>query len=1054
MKKYIFFLLLISFKVFSQGQSGFVNQLISTNINVPTGLTFDANGRMYVWEKAGRVYIFNGSTRVSTPLVDIREEVLDFLDHGLNGFALDPNFLSNGYIYLYYVADRNYLDNFGQSGYSTSNNDKFTKATIARIVRYTANSANGFTTLVANSRLVLVGNTLSDGIPIVMDNHGVGSLAFASDGSLLFSCGDVALPGNDENQSFWVQAEADGILTPETRVSMYRAQVINSLNGKIGRINPLNGEGYASNPWYDVNFPKAPRSRVWARGLRNPFRFSIKPGTGSTNPTDGNVGTLFIGDVGWTKREEINVADSGGMNFGWPILEGDLPTVWNDPTYTPSSPTLPAVVWRGGLSARAYQSGEFYDAGTTEFQGQNFTGNSAIGGIWYTGTAYPAAYQNSYFAGDYTPGWIKSFNFSSNNEATKVSHFFDTKAPTCFAYNPTNQSIYFTAYEYPSTHEIRRILYDPSYNNPPIAVIQKDKGNGNAPLTVQFNGASSFDPENSNLYYSWNFGDGGTSNSINPSHTFLGSTSYNYTVTLTVYDVQGKTGVATTVVNINNSVPEISNFSINPFDSLPPTGRYKLLLSATVNDQNEYSKLLTYNWQIALHHEDHVHSLSNSFADHTKFGLEPIPCDGQTYFYRISLGITDEWGISTTNYKDIYPKCLIEETNAPADFGLKTTEVKETSMMLDWEPVYDDSGIWGYEIIVNNEALGVIPPNITEYRLTNCVFDTPYDIQIKAIDLNGNYTLSGKLRVKTKPPCASGSTYLSDLNWTSASSNTNKVTKDAYLLGNINLSETAYEKGLSVSSGVQLYYNLASTFKKFTADIGREYAFQYPSCGAVRFKVKKNGADIFTTNGFKRSGFESINLDISNTNELRLVVEDASVNTFCNTHSAWANAFLSTCTNYDNISPTLVENISTQLVSENTFDIKWNTANDNNAITYTVFLDDDSLTSTTDDSVRLSSLTYGIKKINILATDQNAQASVSASVLVNFVNPCPPSTALTGTLVDNLTTYRAAEYINTIQKIEGNSNIYLKAGKSVLMEPGFEIKPPAIFYVEIKNCNE
>ena len=54
---------------------------------------------------------------------------------------------------------------------------------------------------------------------------------------------------------------------------------------------------------------------MWALGLRNPFRFDIKPDT-----PPGTI--LVVGcDVGWATYEEINIVQAGA-NLGWPCWEG------------------------------------------------------------------------------------------------------------------------------------------------------------------------------------------------------------------------------------------------------------------------------------------------------------------------------------------------------------------------------------------------------------------------------------------------------------------------------------------------------------------------------------------------------------------------------------------------------------------------------------------------------------------------------------------------------------------------------------------------------------
>src|SRR6185503_961577 len=96
-------------------------------------------------------------------------EVGNWRDHGLLGFTLDPNFLSNGYIYLLYAVDRHYLMNFGTPNYNAST-DQYYSATIMRITRYTA-VGPGFNTVDYGSRQILFGESPSTGAPMLHESH-------------------------------------------------------------------------------------------------------------------------------------------------------------------------------------------------------------------------------------------------------------------------------------------------------------------------------------------------------------------------------------------------------------------------------------------------------------------------------------------------------------------------------------------------------------------------------------------------------------------------------------------------------------------------------------------------------------------------------------------------------------------------------------------------------------------------------------------------------------------------------------------------------------------
>ena len=107
-----FFLLFTIATSFAQ-PTGFIDQEYVGGFEQAVGLTFDANGRMYVWEKQGKIWIVENGVKSSTPLLDISEEVGNWRDFGMLGVALDPDFLSNGNIYLLYIVDRHHLMNFG-----------------------------------------------------------------------------------------------------------------------------------------------------------------------------------------------------------------------------------------------------------------------------------------------------------------------------------------------------------------------------------------------------------------------------------------------------------------------------------------------------------------------------------------------------------------------------------------------------------------------------------------------------------------------------------------------------------------------------------------------------------------------------------------------------------------------------------------------------------------------------------------------------------------------------------------------------------------------------
>jgi hypothetical protein len=143
---------------------------------------------------------------------------------------------------------------------------------------------------------------------------------------LLASCGDGASYNSTDtgraSETYYVQALSEGILRPKENIGAYRAQLVDCLNGKVIRIDAATGNGVTSNPHYDASHPRSARSRVWAMGLRNPCRMTRRPGTGNPNPSVGDPGVLYIGDVRLEHLGEFARGDAWGMNFGWPAFEG------------------------------------------------------------------------------------------------------------------------------------------------------------------------------------------------------------------------------------------------------------------------------------------------------------------------------------------------------------------------------------------------------------------------------------------------------------------------------------------------------------------------------------------------------------------------------------------------------------------------------------------------------------------------------------------------------------------------------------------------------------
>jgi glucose/arabinose dehydrogenase len=1057
---------LLTFVAKAQVPSGFVDQSHSNNWQNPTGLTFDSSGKMYVWEKDGKVYVVDGS--VKTLFLDISEEVAIYGDYGILGFALDPNYINNGHVYLFYVVDRHYLLNYGTEGYDSSN-PIVKGATIARVTRYTTPTPQTPTTVDYGSRLVLLGETKSTGIPITGTNHAGGGMAFGNDGSLFIGTGDGGLGGEEEN--YEVQAFEDGIISEAENVEdrVYRCQIINSLNGKILRIDPNNGNGVGGNPFYDSDSPRSAQSRVWALGFRNPFRLSVRPNSGSP-------GVVYIGEVGWNNREELNIINQGGQNFGWPIYEGnDRPTWWDNPAYIPATYKKPTVEWihengfQEDISARVIINDMAHTIGSEEFPGSNFTGTCSIGGVWYTGTAFPEEYRNSYIFADFTPGWIKSFSFDNNQNPTSFRDL-NTNAlgAVTLAYNPYDQAIYYVklGFNEGDPQEIRRIYYALGTNVAPTAKFTTSIKNGTSPLNVTFDASASTDPENTGtLTYSWDFGDGQTADGLNPSHTFDNGSSnpQAFKVLLTVTDEGGLTDKDSTIISLNNTPPVIISTSVDAINFFSNNGTDVIALSAEVSDNEEASSQLSYRWTVRMHHDDHSHPALNVTSPTSQVNFEMLPCDGHLYFYRVTLRVTDSYGLSTTSTKDIYPNCGITDTTPPDEPLIKLYNITNNSFNLSWNSVADNIGIKSYEVFINGVSKAIVNAQTLSYQYTSTesIANQSFECFVKAIDLSDNATSSSKISFIANPNSEVNSqVYVSDLMVVSSSNGLGPIEIDKSNGGDgagdgsaLILNGITYAKGLGTHANSEVIYNLTpNQYNIFRAKIGIDDEISDGNCGSVVFKIYKDDNLAYTSSTlYPSSATVGVNLDISNTTQLKLITDISGDNANCD-HGDWADAKLLV----ESIPPTTPSKLTGLATIDNYYQLSWNPSTDDltTNIIYEIIVNGAIIGSTENLNYTLPTLTAGTYVVSVQAKDEANNRAVSKSLVLTFT-PCVSTLNLTtsNNYINFSATLKAADSINATNVISGESKINYQATNKIEFLPGFSVSAGSVFKATIQGCD-
>jgi glucose/arabinose dehydrogenase len=281
----------------------------------------DGTGTLYVVEQAGRILAVSADGRQLGVFLDIRGRVLSGGERGLLGLAFHPDYERNGRFF----------------------------------VNYTARAGNGDTIVSEFRRAGPVrADPASERVLLRIDqpfaNHNGGWVDFGPDGFLYIGTGDGGSAGDPMNNG----------------------QRLDTLLGKILRIDVDRGRPYAIPPGNPFVSRAGARPEIFDYGLRNPWRASF----------DRVTRDLFIGDVGQASREEIDVHPASarpGLNFGWRVMEGS--SCFRASSCDQRGLTLPVAEYR-----------------TSE-------GCAVTGGYVYRGSRYPSLV-GGYFFADFCNGRI------------------------------------------------------------------------------------------------------------------------------------------------------------------------------------------------------------------------------------------------------------------------------------------------------------------------------------------------------------------------------------------------------------------------------------------------------------------------------------------------------------------------------------------------------------------------------------------------------------------------------------------------------------------------
>jgi glucose/arabinose dehydrogenase len=585
-------------------------------------------------------------------------------EEGMQGVAVDPNFATNRWIYLYYSPTL-----------TTPAGDAPTTGTAADFNAWKGHLNLSRFTLNADDTI----NLASQVVVLTVDNdrgqccHVGGDLDFDAAGNLYLTTGDDTNPFESD-----AYAPIDERTNRNPQFDAQRSAAnSNDLRGKLLRIKPQ-ANGTYTIPAGNMFAPGTANTRpeIYAMGFRNPFRMSV----------DRPTGVVYLGDYG----PDAGAADpnrgpggqvefdriTGPGFFGWPYCTGSNSTAetYNEFTF-PSGPSLAKYNCAGGPTNNSFRNTGLttlpaakpawirygFDFTPPEFG--NGGSESPMGGPVYRYDAalnspvkFPQSLDGRYFAGEYGRRWIKAITVNGDGTYGEISAFPWTGTQVMdMAFGPDG-ALYVLDYGTGANDQaLYRIEYIGGANRNPVAVASANRTSGPNPLTVTFSSAGSSDPEGGALSYLWTFGDGTTSTAANPTKTYTANGTY--TPTLRVTDPAGLSGTASLVVTVGNTAPTVT--LTTPADgtlfSFGDTVPFTVSASDPEDGPVNCSRVsVTY----FLGHDSHSHQITSTTGC---TGSITVPADGEHDSAANIFGIfvasyTDNGGLTTTNQRTLQPR--------------------------------------------------------------------------------------------------------------------------------------------------------------------------------------------------------------------------------------------------------------------------------------------------------------------------------------------------------------------------------------------------------------
>jgi glucose/arabinose dehydrogenase/PKD repeat protein len=580
--------------------SNFQKVPLVSEVTQPMQLTVADDGRVFFIERTGGLRVWQPDTGRTVTAgavnVDTRGE------SGLQGLALDPDFADNGWIYLYYSSietQSKLLSRFHVDG----------------------------DTLELDSEVVML--ELPTTYP-PRPSHVGGSIEFGSDGNLYLSTGDDTQPY--ESSGYTPIDERPGRQEFDAQRSSGNT---NDLRGKVLRITPVDTEqgGYTI-PEGNLFDPgtDSTRPEIYAMGFRNPFRMSVHPETNdillADYGPDARAADPQRGPEGYVEWQVVR--EPG--NYGWPYCHGpnapyvdyDFATETSGATFDCAHPVNDSPNNTGLRQLPPAIAPDIaYTASTPDPDWPELgTGGAPMAGPVYTfdpdldsDRKFPEHYDGAAFFYEWGAHFLAAMTLDESTlSPTHIEPFLPEatfNAPMDMVFGPDG-AMYLAEWgrgfgRNNPDDGISRIEYAVPGERAPVARATAEPTNGTAPLTVEFSGEDSTDPdEGQALTYLWDFGDGGTSTQSRPTHTY--TEAGDYVASLTVTDDTGRSGTVSIDVTVGNTEPavEITWPVDGGFVDKGETVGYEVTVTDAEDAEIDCEQVVV---QPAIGHDAHAHPL-------------------------------------------------------------------------------------------------------------------------------------------------------------------------------------------------------------------------------------------------------------------------------------------------------------------------------------------------------------------------------------------------------------------------------------------------------------